>query len=146
MAVVIALEEGEITPVANLWDFERENNPDPNLFDSHPYGLAADPAGTLLVADAGGNTLLRVDPASGAVELVAVFAGLPGPFPNPARGDAMEADPVPTSIVVGEEGTLFVSLLSGFPFVPGSAKVLEVSAEGEVSDFATGLTMLTDVG
>jgi hypothetical protein len=38
-----------------------------------------------------------------------------------------------------------VSLLSGFPFVPGSAKVLKVSAGGQVTDYATGLTMITDL-
>ncbi len=97
------------------------------------------------MADAGVNDLLKVDPTTGETELVAVFAGLPGPFPNPARGDAMEVDPVPTGIAFDADGNAYVSLLSGFPFVPGSAKVLAVDASGNVSDYATGLTMLTDL-
>jgi hypothetical protein len=145
MAVVVAIEDGEITPVANTWDFERTNNPDGLVADSHPYGLAAGPEGTLLVADAAGNDLLQVDPTSGEITLLALFEGLPSPLPNPERGDAMEAAPVPTGIVAGEDGTIYVSFLSGFPFVPGSAKVVQVSADGEVSDYATGLTTLTDL-
>jgi hypothetical protein len=145
MAMVVSIQAGEVTPVASTWDFERANNPDGFLVDSHPYGLATDPEGNLLVADAGANDLLRVAPASGEIDLVAVFAGLPSPLSNPARGDAMEADPVPTGIAVGKDGTLYVSFLSGFPFVPGSAKVVQVSPEGETSDYATGLTTLTDL-
>jgi hypothetical protein len=38
-----------------------------------------------------------------------------------------------------------VSLLPGFPFLPGSAKVVKVTPDGQVSDYATGLTMLTDL-
>jgi hypothetical protein len=76
---------------------------------------------------------------------VAVFDGVAGPFPNEARGDAMESDPVPTAVVLGEDGAAYVSFLPGFPFIPGSAKVVMVDADGMVSDYATGLTMLTDL-
>jgi len=43
------------------------------------------------------------------------------------------------------DGSIYVSFLSGAPFIPGSAKVVSVAADGTVSDFATGLTMLTDL-
>ncbi len=144
LAAILAIDEGT-TEVANTWDIENEQNPDPNVLDTHPYGLVVGPDGMLWVADAGANDLLKVDPATGETEVVAVFAGLPGPFPNPARGDAMEVDPVPTGIAFDADGNAYVSLLSGFPFVPGSAKVLAVDANGNVSDYATGLTTLTDL-
>lgn len=115
------------------------------MLDSNPYGLTAGPDGKLWVTDAGANTLLKVDPASGEIELVAVFDGLPGPFPNPARGDAMEVDPVPTAVAFDGAGNVYVSLLPGFPFLPGSARLVKVSADGQVSDHATGLTMITDL-
>jgi sugar lactone lactonase YvrE len=137
--------DGTVEEAANTWDYEYANNPDGFVVDSHPYGLAAGPDGWLWVADAGGNTLYRVDPASGNIEGVTAFEGLPGPFPNPFRGDAMEADPVPTGIAFDDMGNAYVSYLSGFPFIPGSAKVVKVTAEGEVSDYAVGLTMLTDL-
>lgn len=144
-ASVVRVDEGDVTEVANLWAFEEANNPDGLILESHPYGITAGPDGALWVADAGANTLLRVDPDSGDAELVATFEGLPGPFPNPARNDAMEADPVPTAVAFDSMGGMYVSLLSGGPFIPGSAKVLQVTPEGEVSDYAVGLTMLTDL-
>jgi hypothetical protein len=98
------------------------------------------------VADAGANDLLKVDPMGGGVEVVATFSeGIPGPFPNPNRGDAMEADPVPTGIAFDGSGNAYVSFLPGFPFLPGSAKVVRVSSDGQVSDYAIGLTMVTDL-
>jgi glyoxylase-like metal-dependent hydrolase (beta-lactamase superfamily II) len=143
---VVRIEGGEVEQVASTWDFERANNSDgTTLFDSHPYGLTAGSDGYLYVADAGANDLLRVDPETGAVELVAVFDPLPGVFPSDTRGGELLTDPVPTAVVIDQDGNYFVSLLSGVPFVPGSAKVVKVTADGQVSDFATGLTMLTDL-
>jgi glucose/arabinose dehydrogenase len=40
---------------------------------------------------------------------------------------------------------VYVSLLSGFPFPTGAAKVVHVSRTGQVTDVAQGLTALTDV-
>jgi len=145
MSAVVKIEDGQVSQVANTWDLESSQNPDGTIRDSHPYGLAVGPDGKLWVADAGANDLYKVDPASGKIELVAVFSGLPGPFPNPNRDGAMEADPVPTGVAFDQAGNAYVSLLSGFPFIPGSAKVVQVGADGQVSDYATGLTMLTDL-
>lgn len=145
MGVVAEIQPGRATAVASTWDFERAENPDGLQTDSHPYGLTANPdAGLLWVADAGGNALLSVDPISGTVSLVTAFAGLPAAEPNPARNNEAASDPVPTA-VVAKDGKLYVSLLSGAPFTPGSAKVVTVDADGTVSDYATGLTMLTDL-
>ena len=143
-SVVRINADGTVDEVGTTWDVEADN-PDGTVVDTHPYGLAAGPDGLLWVADAGGNDLLTVDPATGEVTLVTVFEGIPGPLPNPNRGDAMESDPVPTGVVFGEDGTVYVSLLGGFPFVPGSTKVVTVDADGNVADYATGLTMLTDL-
>ncbi len=57
----------------------------------------------------------------------------------------METDPVPTAVAFDGDGNMYVSLLPGFPFLPGSAKVVKVTADGQVSDYATGLTMITDL-
>jgi len=144
-AAIVRVDGETVTQVADTWTIEKASNPDGTLVDTHPYGLTAAPDGWLWVADAGANDLVRVNPATGEVVLVAAFGGLPGPFPNPARGGAMEADPVPTAVAFDADGNAYVSLLSGGPFVPGSAKVLRISATGEVSDYATGLTTLTDL-
>lgn len=142
---IVQITEDAVTEVAETWTLENTDNPGDFAVDTHPYGLAVGPDGLLWVADAGANDLLKVDPATGAVELVAVIPALPGPFPNPGRGDAQESDPVPTGVAFDAEGNAYVSLLSGFPFLPGSAKVVKVTADGSVSDYATGLTTLTDL-
>ncbi|NDJ60696.1 MAG: ScyD/ScyE family protein [Chloroflexi bacterium] len=138
--------DGEPTTVADLWAHELAENPDETTnFETHPYGIAAGPDGLLYVADAAANALLTVDPETGETATVAGFEGLPGIFPSQWREGALITDPVPTGVVVNEDGTALVSYLSGAPFVPGSAKVVQVSPEGEVSDYATGLTMLVDL-
>ena len=137
--------DGAVSMAANTWEFEIANNPHPSVLDSHPYGLQAGPDGMLYVADAGGNDLLKIDPATGEVSLVAVFDPIPGVFPRPDYGGEMLTDAVPTDVVFDEGGNAYVSFLSGAPFVPGSAKVVMVTPDGTVSDYATGYTMLTDL-
>ncbi len=90
------------------------------------------------------NALLKIDPSSGEAVVAATFDPIPGVFPNPNYGGEMLTDAVPTGVTVAD-GTIYVSYLSGAPFIPGSAKVVTVSGDGLVSDFATGLTMLTDL-
>lgn len=146
VAAVVKIEEGQVTPVASGWDLEESQNPDGFILESHPYDLTVGPDGMLWVADAGANDLYKVDPVSGEVSLVATFSqGVPGPLPNPNRGGAMESDPVPTGVAFDGSGNTYVSFLPGFPFLPESAKVVRVTADGQVSDYATGLTMVTDL-
>jgi len=143
---------GAVTKVADLGAEEKANNPDPNAIDSDLYGMALGPDGKLYVADAGGNDLYTVDPASGDIALVATIPGLPlpagmtpPPGGNPSRGGANELDPVPIGVDVGPDGTVYLGLLSGGPFPPGAAKVVTVSADGQIADAATGLTMVVGV-
>jgi sugar lactone lactonase YvrE len=143
---VVRIADGEVEDVADLWAHEVANNPDGTTnLESHPYDITVGMDGMLYVTDAAANNLVRIDPESGEVEDVAVFDALPGVFPSQFRGGELLTDPVPTGVVVEEDGTAYVSLLSGAPFIPGSAKVMRVSPEGEVSDFSVGLTMLTDL-
>jgi hypothetical protein len=96
------------------------------------------------MTDAAGNTLYRVDPESRSLELVTVFEALPGPVPNDARGGALEVEPVPTAVAF-MDGEAYVSFLPGLPMAEGAAKVVRVSADRSVTDFATDLTRLTDL-
>ena len=145
MGHVVAIDGGQAVSVADTYAFEAAHNPDPNILDSHPYGLAAAPDGSLWIADAGANAVLRADPATGEVSLIALMDGIASPLPNPSRGGAMEADPVPTGITFDADGNALVALLPGFPFVPGSSKVVRITPAGDVSDVATDLTMTTDL-
>lgn len=136
--------DGTVSEASPIWQLERDNNPVSAEVDTHPYGLLAGPDGNLWVADAGMNALLKVDPATGAAEIAATFAPIPGVFPNPNYDNEMLTDAVPTGVAVAD-GAIYVSYLSGGPFIPGSAKVVAVAEDGMVSDYATGLTMLTDL-
>ena len=136
---------GEGTIVADLEAYEKANNPDPNAVDSDPYAIAVGTDGMLYVAEAGGNDILKVDPTSGEVSTLAVIPGLPGQQANPSRGGAMEIDPVPTGLAWAPDGGLYVSTLSGGPFIPGTAVLFHVAMDGTVTQVAGGLTMLGDV-
>lgn len=145
-AVIVKVGEDEVTEVAKLWRTEKRMNPDNAQIDSHPYGLVSGPDGKLWVVDAGGNDLLRVDPAANSVEWLSTFAPIEGVFPNPNLGGEMLTDAVPTGIAFDEDGNAYISLLGGAPFVPGTSKVVKVGPNGGApADFATGLTMLTDI-
>lgn len=141
----IDIATGEAKVVADLESFEMQNDPEPYAIDSDPYGLVVGTDGMVYVADAGGNDVLKVDPATGEITVLAVIPGLPGQQANPARGDAMEIDPVPTGLAWAPDGGLYVSTLSGGPFIPGTAVLFHVAMDGTVSQVADGLTMLGDV-
>lgn len=146
----IDIATGAVSKVADLAAYEKANNPEPYEINSDPYGLAMGPDGMLYATDAGGNDVLKVNPASGQISLVAVIPGIkPAGFPfppegNPARGGKAEIDPVPTGIMVASDGTIYVTLLSGGPFPKGAAKLMKIVG-GQVSEVAGGFTMATGV-
>lgn len=145
-AGVVAVTDGELSEVGDLWAHEFTNNPDEtDNLESHPFGIITGSDGLLYIADAAANALISLDPATGETTTIAVFEAMPGVFPNPMRGGEMLTDPVPTAVVMDADGNTYVSLLSGAPFIPGSAKVVQVADDGSVSDFAIGQTMLTDL-
>jgi glucose/arabinose dehydrogenase len=118
---------GRVESVADLGRFERENNPDGTVPDSNPFGIAAGPDGSLHVAEAGANALLRVMP-DGRVSV--------------AR--AWRDNPVPTGVAFNRSGRAHVSFLSHNPFTIGTARVERVAAGGtEVA--VPELTMVVDL-
>lgn len=94
--VAIDLATGDVTSVANLGEYERENNPDPYAIDSNLGGIAVGIDGLVYVVDSGGNDIVTIDPETGELTLLAVVPGLPtrDGSGNPTRGDNPEVDPV----------------------------------------------------
>ena len=132
---------GKVRFNEDIAGYEQENNPDGFVPDSNPFGMAAVP-GAVIIADAGGNDLLRVA-ANGTITTLAVFPtspnlpGLPGP-PN--------VQAVPTSVAVGPDGDYYVGQLTGFPFIPGRANVYRVPSGGGTPEVAySGFTNIIDV-
>jgi hypothetical protein len=119
-SVIKMAASGQWTVVADILGHETAENPAGGAVDSNPFGILAEPGG-LLVADAGGNTLLSVA-RNGSVETLAVFA--PQPNPTPVGPPMVEA--VPTSVARGADGALYVGQLTGFPFVQGLANIYRV--------------------
>jgi DNA-binding beta-propeller fold protein YncE len=131
--------------VADLWKFERDNNPDAAVandhIDSNPVDVFAGHRG-LLVADAGGNTILRIH-RRGRIRVVSVFPNLivPSPF-----GGTMPMQAVPTGVVVGPDGYYYMSQLTGFPFPIGGAKIFRINPRtGAYTTYASGFTNAMDL-
>jgi uncharacterized cupredoxin-like copper-binding protein/sugar lactone lactonase YvrE len=59
--------------------------------------------------------------------------------------DLSENHPLPTGPAVSPNGGVYVGYLTPAPYTDGSSKVVEVAADGKVTDVWTGLTLVTAV-
>ena len=134
-------KQGTYRSVADVAAFEA-TNPDAgdptSEIDTDPYSVARIPGG-FVVADAGGNDLLKVD-ERGNVSLLAVFHATWAPDPFNPSGPAIPMQAVPTSVAVGPDGAYYVGILTGFPFEPGAAVVYRVVEGQDPEVFADGFT------
>lgn len=115
-------------------------NPAGGPIDSNPYGVLAE-GGVQYMTDAGGNSLLKV--IDGVVSTVAIFPSTPiapGSFPGPF----VSSEAVPTEVTRGPDGALYVSTLSGVPFLPGAARIYRVVEGQAPTVYVAGLTQVTD--
>lgn len=148
---------GERKMVADLGAFETANNTDGDSFangdpelDANPFDLVGDGAGGLYVSDSGANTVLHVS-AVGEITPFAIFPNRDNPDPE-TFGPVM--DQVPTGLVVGPDGAVYVGTLTGLPFPPGGALVYRLDDgngdgdaldDGEMTIAAEGLNATSDV-
>ncbi|MFO0039084.1 MAG: ScyD/ScyE family protein [Synechococcaceae cyanobacterium] len=152
--VSIDLATKTIQSRASLAAYEKSSNPDGETpLNSNPYALALF-GGQLYSTDAGGNTLVRLDPTpdplTGSFTILGsdVFATIPvtpPPFlpnlPNPFPAQA-----VPTGLAVDPTGQkLWIAELAGFPFVPGSASVFTSDGNLAPQPSLSGFTSITDI-
>jgi hypothetical protein len=122
--------------VADLAGFEASANPDGLGVYSNPFGVLAESA-RRFVADAGGNSLLEVS-ANGDIEVLATFPRTPAPPPF------RQSEAVPTKVSRGPDGALYVSTLSGVPFLDGAAAIYRVVPGQPPTPYATGFKTITD--
>ncbi|MCE7063592.1 ScyD/ScyE family protein [Dyadobacter sp. CY343] len=101
--------------------------------NSNTYDLTFGPDDHLYIIDSGSNAVIKRDKTTGKLSLFAKF-------PNVAPG----VEPVPTGIVY-DGSKLLVSTLTGFPFAPGSANILQVDHEGTVNVYKSKFTTLTGI-
>jgi hypothetical protein len=124
--------------------------------DSNPYQLAALRGGAFALADAGGNTILRIG-ARGRISTIAVLprqritlttaqaTALRAPD---CAGETYATEPVPTDVERGPNGSLLVTTLPGGPESPAlgaRGSVYRISKHGAVSRVATGFLGATNL-
>ena len=172
-ATLYKLRHHTFQPVADIGAYQ-ESDPDPyNLEgvpeESNPYGVQALRDGTVLVADAANNDLLRVWPNGHVATVarlkprtVAMPDGLPPTDPDgnplPPAGTPIPAEAVATSVTVGADGYWYVGELRGFPATPGTSQIWrirpgsinavcdpEAPRHGTCQRYADGLTSIVDL-
>ncbi|HEX3244040.1 MAG TPA: ScyD/ScyE family protein [Chloroflexota bacterium] len=130
--------DGTTRLVANLDAFNAKNPvgliaPDDEI--SNPYGMVSD-GSTLWITDGNRNQVYRVT-ADGGITRVA---------------DLSSGHPITTGIALTPSGGVMTSELTAVPYVPGSGRVLNIDAAGNVTTvgrlttMATGLAALPDGG
>lgn len=136
----VNLRHDSVREVADIGDYEAAANPDKGHVDTNPNSIVSGRRGHV-VADAGGNSLLHVD-RHGDVSTIFVF-------PKEAEVDSpmgrISPDAVPTTVVRGPDGALYVSQLTGFPFVKGTATVWRFERGEDPEVFADGFTNVIDL-
>lgn len=146
----VDLRHGRAWKLADLARFEERKNPDGrdpgSSVDSNPYGVLASGWGAY-TTDAGGNDLLFTD-GWGRTRTVAVFHATMVDAPEflglpPGTQIPMQA--VPTSVVRGSHGQLYVGQLTGFPFPLGGASIWRVRPGHAPKVFASGFTNIVDM-
>ncbi|WP_127125956.1 ScyD/ScyE family protein [Georgenia sp. SYP-B2076] len=144
-AGLVDRHDGTYDAYADVGAFEVAHNPDGNVpFDTNPYAIAAS-RGVRVVADAGGNTLLRVK-RNGDVSTLAVFPDEASvQVPGAPPGTMIEPQAVPNAVVRGPDGAFYVGQLTGFPFVPGTATVWRVTPGKDPKVYADGFTNIIDL-
>lgn len=148
------VSKGGADKVVNLFEFEAAVNPDGNdPFDSNPFDVQSLGGEAALVADAGGNDLLRVD-KQGNVDVLAVFpdelvstanikslAGCPDAPPEAAffcgLPDMIPAQATPTSVAIGPDGHYYVGELKGFPAPTGESRIWRVAPDASGAECGT---------
>ncbi len=134
----IDLESGDLTEVASLGTYEAENNPDGTDVNPNLYGMAASADGQLFVADAGGNAIYQVDPATGGFSLFAEIPTLEELTESTPEAGEPPRQSVPTGIVIDDSGNIHVLLL-GIGLWPGPS-LLTFAPDGSYTAGPSGLT------
>jgi len=127
--------------LGDLARHEAKKNPvnEPN---SDPTGVVRAGRAGFMVTDSGGNDLVSVTP--GKVRTVAGIHNRMGTSPITGP-DPVPYESVPTDVVKGPDGAFYVSELTGFPFIPGAARIWRIVPGQTPTVWATGLTNVTSL-
>lgn len=127
---------------ADIATYEFAQNPVPGGADSNLNGVAI-VSGQTVVADAGANAIFSIASDRTITTLAAFPARMVAAPPalSLPPGATIPMQSVPTTVVDGKDGWLYVGELTGFPFPVGSANVYRVLPDGGlVQTYASGFT------
>jgi len=134
-----------VSLAANLPDYIPVPLPPPNennVKASHIYGMDMFQS-ALYLADAGQNRIKKLDLRTGELSVFTTFPNRPNPLFGTVGGPVLEA--VPDNIHrFGNR--LLVTLLTGFPFVPGQSEAVSIDLRsGEPNVLIPNLTSAIDI-
>lgn len=161
------INKGVVSLWADLGAFEATVNPDGAEINPNPFDVQALPGGRALVADAGANALLIVQP-DGTIDWIATLPNelvstsnikrlfnCPAGPPNICGLPAMiPAQPVTPSVAIGPDGAYYIGELKGFPAPTDASKVWRIDPDArhvrcgvapECTVVASGFTSIIDV-
>jgi hypothetical protein len=131
------LDDGSSELVADLSAWFRANpvaEPTHDISpDGQPYAMIAGD-GRLWITESNHEQLLTVTPDGTITRIVDLSP------------EAVLDVTVPTGVVLAPDGGVYIGLLTELPFPDGAAKVIQVDADGTITDVWTGLTAITDIG
>jgi len=154
--LVVDPDDGSIVQTIDLLAYELANNPDGQvqLVDGAPVDALSNPFAVLaqddrvLVADAGANDVLSVDPDTGEVSTFFV-PPVVGPADvavcgtTQANPGTVGCDPVPTGLAEGPDGEIYVSTLGAEAV--GASRIYELDEDGAVHNVLHGFTALAGI-
>jgi sugar lactone lactonase YvrE len=132
---------GQVVRLADIAGF---GAPDPNSGNPNSVTLRSDGA---IIADSAANALIRVA-LDGSMSTIARFPNQmvdAPPFMGMPPGSQIPMQSVPTTVITGPDGALYVGELTGFPFPVGKARVYRVVPGQEPTVVASGFTSIFDI-
>jgi hypothetical protein len=132
--IQLLVSRGSVT-VGDISAFVARRDPDGPPHETNTHSVLAGRHGVFAI-DAGSNTLFALD-WRGRLQIQHVFDDVTLP-------DGSSIDSVPTNMVFGPDGALYVSTLTGVPFPEGAAAVWRWDGT-RASKYAEGLTAAIDL-
>jgi len=140
------------TKLADLAAYEAKYNPDSDNsgfynpynsgIDSNPYDLQIQ-ENTASIVDAAGNDLFEVKTDGSGLELQTVFPERP--VTDPATGETIGMQSVPTAVTTGSDEALYVGELTGYPYPEDAARIFRVSSDNQPKVYADDFTQISDI-